>query len=106
MRVLDAEALHVQRLERRLRRGLAEADRHGRVVVRAVAHGFRHEQVALHARERLEHGEVGDAAVLHGLDQALARGVDAAAHSSRPQLEISCTSLWFVRSRCSGVTEM
>ena len=66
---LQVEELHVQRLQRRLRRGLPEADGDGRVLVGAVPHRLGEEVVAVDRVEGAQHLQVADPPLLHALDE-------------------------------------
>src|SRR5439155_5410182 len=65
----EPERLEIAGLCERLRDGLAVADRQGCVLVGAVPHRGRDEQMPRRLGERLEDGEVADPPGAQGLDQ-------------------------------------
>src|SRR5262249_39088650 len=86
----------------RLAYGLALADRQRLVLIGLVVEGLRHEVLARHPADGVEHRRVGDPAAPERHDQAdlARREAHGKASASRPAM-----APW-VRSRCSGVMAM
>src|SRR5208283_5427991 len=94
------------RVHRRLADRLRAADRQRRVLVRAMAHAGRDEQVARGEVERPQDGHVAHALRAQLLDQSRPRALVLAAYGAFHQVSASSSRAWKVTSRCSGVTEM
>lgn len=90
----------------RLADGLAIADREGRVLIRAVLDAARHEQVSRSQVEGPQEGEVVNPLAPKVLQKARARAAKLSAYGARHHRTASSRRAVWVKSRCSGVTEM
>src|SRR5258706_11109868 len=102
------QRFEVARLRKGLGDGLAVADRQRRVLVGAVAHGLRDEEVAWSLRKGSQHREIPDALGPEALDEAGPRSPEPLAAPPRPFPRFPCrtnpTRPYFVRATHAGGT--